>query len=293
MNLFCLKVLRKLGVAGAFNIIGTRVVQGKLVRFPVHGALGWQFVQDAEGWMTSLLQSLKPYFDQHADKAFLDVGVNVGQTLVKYRSLMPNGIYVGFEPNPACVAYVADLVDLNKWDHIRLYPVGVSESAEICELIFFHNSAVDSTASIIDGFRPDDPVARRSNIALFPLSGIDLGRSVSFMKIDVEGAELEVLRGSEALLRRERPLVSSEILPCYDSSNTFRLKRQEEVESLMRKIGYKCARIMKSGPHHGEFSGLQVIDEIGIHNDLDLADYLWIPDEKLASILDISGQQAA
>jgi FkbM family methyltransferase len=288
MNIFWLKVLRKLGVSKILNVVGTRTVLGEPVKFPICGKLGWEYVQDAEGWMTSLLNSLKPYFKSQDSKAFLDVGVNVGQTLVKYRSVVPGGTYYGFEPNPVCVAYVSSLIDLNAWTDASLYPVGISKTATICELIFFHGSVVDSSASIIDEFRPNDPVAKRSNIAVFPLRAIQLSHQISFVKIDVEGAELEVLKGSEELLRRDQPLISTEILPCYDATNEFRIQRQIELETFLRSVGYECTRIVKDGDTG--FAGLKVVDEIGVHADMNLSDYLWIPREQLAGILKLTGK---
>ena len=284
MNLFGLKVLRKLQLAGKLNLVGARDVNGAVIKFPIQGALGWEFVNDIEVWMSMLLDSLNRYFLAEPDKAFLDVGVNVGQTLVKYRSLYPQGKYIGFEPNPTCVSYVNQLVQVNRWEHLDIYPVGVAEKAGLCELNFFHGSEVDSTASIVADFRPDQPIRRRSHIALFPLDEFHLKHPISFVKIDVEGAELEVLRGTQSILSNDRPLVSTEILPCYDESNTFRLERQKSIETLMRDLEYWCYRIKKSNTGADEFCGLEELDTIEVHGDLSLSDYLWVPAEKAETI---------
>ena len=45
--------------------------------------------------------------------AFIDVGVNLGQTLLKVAAIDPGRAYVGFEPNPACVDYVWKLIETN------------------------------------------------------------------------------------------------------------------------------------------------------------------------------------
>ena len=285
MNLFFLKVLRRLRLAGLLNVTGNRSMLGSQMRLPIQGGLGWDLVSETEEWMAMLLQSLQAYFQASADRAFLDVGVNVGQTLIKYRAVVPGGAYIGFEPNPACVAYVAKLIELNGWQDIDLYPVGVSESAGLCELNFFHGSDVESSASILADFRPGEPITKRSHVALFPLHMIELRRPISFLKIDVEGAELEVLRGSETMLRRDRPLVSIEILPCYDASNEFRIQRQQEVEVLMRDIAYQCFRVQKSGALFEKLAGLEPIESIGVHSDLHLSDYLWVPEEQSQRVL--------
>ena len=43
-------------------------------------------------------------------KGFIDVGVNVGQTLLKLKSISSEINYLGFEPNPNCVNYLKNLI---------------------------------------------------------------------------------------------------------------------------------------------------------------------------------------
>ena len=44
--------------------------------------------------------------------AYLDIGVNIGQTLMKLKSVNPKIEYIGFEPNATCVHYVNKLIDM-------------------------------------------------------------------------------------------------------------------------------------------------------------------------------------
>ncbi|ELP34400.1 FkbM family methyltransferase [Rhodopirellula baltica] len=287
MNLLQLKILRKLRLTKCLHLNGQKEILGRRFSFPIRGQLGWGYLNDPEVWMSSLFEALKPYFRSNPQQCFLDVGVNLGQTLAKYRSVFPDGIYVGFEPNPACIAYVNELIELNHWDNIDLYPVGVAERHEICTLNFFHNASDDPTASIIKDFRPDQAIRRRSHIAVFPIAEASIKRPVSFLKIDVEGAELEVLKGCRSVLVRDRPIVSTEILPCYDGQNAFRIQRQQEVEALMNRVGYKCFRIAKGGSQHSKLVGLQPVESIEVHGEIELSDYLWIHEESSAKITEM------
>ena len=50
-------------------------------------------------------------------------------------------------------------------------------------------------------------------IRVVALDGYALRRPVSFIKIDVEGAEPQALRGAARLLREDRPVILSEVHP--------------------------------------------------------------------------------
>jgi hypothetical protein len=98
---------------------------------------------------------------------------------------------------------------------------------------------------------------------------------VSVVKIDVEGAELDVLRGMRGTLARTRPAVICEILPVYEAGSErgqFRLGRQLAIEKMMRELGYDILRIHPDGR-------LEQIQAIGIHSDLAETNYLFISDD--------------
>jgi FkbM family methyltransferase len=68
--------------------------------------------------------------------------------------------------------------------------------------------------------------------------------NVGFVKIDVEGHELEVLRGASDLLARERPNVLVEIEQAHQSA-----ERMDEVFAFMEDAGYR-GTFLKDGSWH-------------------------------------------
>jgi hypothetical protein len=64
----------------------------------------------------------------------------------------------------------------------------------------------------------------------------DSARSFDFLKVDVEGAELLVLRGGEGLLRRDRPAILFESGP--GSAERYGLSREELFGFLSSDLGY-------------------------------------------------------
>lgn len=73
---------------------------------------------------------------------------------------------------------------------------------------------------------------------------------IGIVKIDVEGGELEVLRGLQGTLARHRPLVVCEILPTYDENTEGGSMRRARVDAsvgLMQGLGYVMGRVSHDG----------------------------------------------
>jgi FkbM family methyltransferase len=273
---FIAKVLRKLRLARYFNQRVSLFENGRVFKVPLLGDLGYGNLSLTEPWMTSLFKRLSSIFEEDGF-VFVDVGVNIGQTLLKLRSAFPDARYVGFEPNPTCVYYVNALIDANAFQNVSVYPVGISGKATVLSLNLYGDQNDDSAASLIENFRPDQRVYRSIHVPVFPVDMLTIPERIGFLKIDVEGAELDVLQGFAPQLRDFRPVVLTEILPVYNDENVARLERQETIERLMRDLGYRCYRVMHP---NGNFAELVPIDSIGIHSKVEWSDYLWVPDDR-------------
>jgi len=102
-------------------------------------------------------------------------------------------------------------------------------------------------------------------------------KSISIIKMDVEGSELEVFKGLKKVLSEERPFILCEILPVSSKNDTFRKPRQEEIEKIIKILNYKICRIEKE--KNGKLKGLVNLNQFGIHSNLSLSDYLFVPYE--------------
>ena len=235
----------------------------------------------SEPWMFDLLQKLLPL----RKGVFIDIGVNTGQTLIKLKAVQDDREWVGFEPNPKCVYYVSELIKANQFRHCRLIPVGIFSREAILELEFYSDSDTDQAASVIENFRPGEKVFERVFIPVSSFERVNLLlglQEIGIIKIDVEGAETEVMDSLRDALRKLRPLVMMEILPCYTSDNETRIGRQSQIEEMLRLLEYRIFRVMK--PDGIKLEGLAPIAEIGIHGDLNMCEYVMAPAEIAGSI---------
>lgn len=258
------------------NYIRTVHINGVGIRIPsIYGIS----CEESESWMIDVLAKVL----QKRPGAFLDVGMNVGQTLVKLKALDPHRDYVGFEPNPVCVAYVQELIKENNFVNCTVLPVGLYTEDRIMPMDLFSDSATDGRATLINNFRPDDKVYSRTFVPVLQfdsLANILGDKCAGIIKIDAEGAELEVVRSILELIRRDRPILLLEVLPVCSDKNTFLKGRQNELEGILSNIGYEILRVEKTASD--TYRGLKRVVNIGIHSDLTQCDYVIVPGEQLS-----------
>jgi FkbM family methyltransferase len=191
----------------------------------------------------------------------VDVGANTGHTLKKLFSVQPDRAYWGFEPQPEAVARLLEFATAKSLRECEILPVALSDKAGFLRL--HRNRGTDPTASLIPDFRPND--YHRDGIFVPTVRGDtaleQLGvREVSVLKIDVEGAELEVLRGLSDTCRRERPSILLEVLPNFLFTTgaqlppdivTYRDGRLRELDALLGDLEYERYRIRAGKPGAG------------------------------------------
>ncbi len=265
------RILRKLNLLWRINTIYNLNHKGTRIRIPTNGAMGLEHLERSETWMPDLLATL----GLPPGTVFVDVGVNIGQTLMAVKRIYPQLEYIGFEPNPICVAYVHRLVEVNTWSDVVILPIGISDTSGLFQLSLFSQSKADSSASIIPGFRNEANVTNRMHVAC--LGGEDLhnlfqDRHISAIKIDVEGAEYSVVIGLLGIIKEHLPHIIVEVLPVYTKDNITRLKRQQQLEKVIQELGYTIHRIKKHSD--GSLMHLEQTDSFGIHSDLKQCDYL-------------------
>jgi FkbM family methyltransferase len=138
-----------------------------------------------------------------ADSNAIDVGANEGAVLESVVRIAPAGRHIAFEPIPDLHARL-----VARFPDVEIRPVALSDVAESTEL--FH--VLDAPA--YSGLRQrEDLPSSAGNVRRIPVRTerlddvLEDGYVPALLKIDVEGAELNVLRGATETLHRHRPFV--------------------------------------------------------------------------------------
>lgn len=233
-------------------------------------------------WKTHVIARLS-----RADQgAFIDVGANVGQTLLDVVATNSSTTYVGFEPLVANAFYLKELIRANALSSFRVVPAGLANEAGCVSIYRKIGSIEDAGASLRADLRP----ARDNETDLITCLRFDdirdhLGlNEVSFIKIDVEGAELEVVTGMKQCLEECRPIVLCEVLFTDPSADLARRKeRNDRLARYLHDMRYVIRQLIKSpgGETVVDARAITAFDSAywSVENG-SLCDYLFVPEER-------------
>lgn len=137
----------------------------------------------------------------------LDIGANIGQTSLnmfrkqKNKGLEP--VIYAFEPYPRTFEKLQTNISLNKNTGIRPYNMGIGKQKGF--LYMMQHSPSNS-----GGFRMTSDKQNNVEVPVISLDEFVSENEISaidFIKIDVEGFELEVLKGAWQTIRKFRPVI--------------------------------------------------------------------------------------
>ncbi len=177
------------------------------------------------------------------DSTFVDVGSHVGYFLLTAAGVARKGRLVGFEPQKALLDQCRRTLDLNGIRNVELFNLALSDTNGTAE---FHLSHVSNTG--MSGLRrpPGEPgEVIPVETATFDSLGLAIPSDKPvFVKIDVEGAELRVLKGMSAFIREMKPVILIELIPellaAYDT-------KVSDIHAWLSDMGYHAFRIRADG----------------------------------------------
>jgi FkbM family methyltransferase len=124
-----------------------------------------------------------------------DVGANIGYTAALAAQLVgPGGHVHAFEPSPRTLRLLQQNMATNGFDNVSIYPYVVGETARLRRFHVTESPLTDGVAA--GAFAHTLSTIEAEERRLDDL----LDGPLDFVKIDVEGAEVEVLRGMPALI---------------------------------------------------------------------------------------------
>lgn len=174
-------------------------------------------------------------------EVMLDVGAHIGYFTLKSSVRVGNsGRVIAFEPNPRTSETLRANVSASHATNVTIIPVACTDSETTLKFyadltqgnsgassLSHANAGKESHEFTVRG-RPIDDVLRELGI-----------QRVDVMKVDVEGAELYVLRGAKETLQRFHPRIIIEVVPRQLAEMNTTV---EQLFSFIEQMGYTRGR---------------------------------------------------
>ena len=190
------------------------------------------------------MRFLHAYLKPHM--TFVDLGANQGEFALFAAKRLSNGQVLAFEPMSFSFDRLTFNVNLNSMSNIKCFRLAVSD--KIADVPMYSNA--------------DEQTTNEGIASLFPVSGENLAsetvslvaldevvrregvRSIDFIKMDVEGSEWAVLRGSQEILKRDKPALMIELCDATAAMAGFQV---DDMIQWLKEFGYEPYRMVKRG----------------------------------------------
>ncbi len=171
----------------------------------------------------AILQELRSYIKENA--VILDIGANIGNHSVYWAAKANAKRIYSFEPVQDTFKILEKNIQINELtDKVRIYNMGLSNEKINGSISHYDPKNIGATSIKQD---------LNGNLVLDKLDNIEIEEdAIDFVKIDVEGHELEVFQGARETLTKYRPTIFVE---------TFWDKRPK-VHEYLTSLGYRLEK---------------------------------------------------
>ena len=172
----------------------------------------------------------------------IDIGAHTGRHAVPLANLVGDaGVVHAFEPIPVIRGQLAQNLESAGVNNVIVYPFALASKPEAVQFHYIPNMPQESgikARHVYNG--PTDPPQLLSLYA-HTLDDVLPNVEVAFIKIDIEGGELDMLKGAGKTLTVSRPIVSFE---CGAASFLGYHDRPQDLFSLFHNRGYAIFSIV-------------------------------------------------
>lgn len=219
------------------------------VRLPGNASV--RFYSAGDDWITSRLwwlglrgfepETLLPFLRLAADaECILDIGSYTGVYALAAAAVNPRARVFAFEPHPAILARLGHNLSLNPALAVTCLPYAVGPRTGPATL-HVGGPGLPSSSSVSDAWKGIHASLATAMIdvdAFVAQWGLD---RVDLIKMDVETAEPGVIDGMAHTLRRDRPVIITEVLPGADEA-------YGRMAATLRAIDYRFYHLRHDGP---------------------------------------------
>ena len=195
----------------------------------LHDAAIFALYQQGKTYETTLAEIIRSFLKP--GMTFVDAGANNGYfSLMAGKMVGSTGFVHSFEPSPRNFPRLVENVRINSLNNVSTHNVALGNVEGSVDLYISSNEDGSDSAVKLDHF--DEKVS----VEATSIDNILRGKVVDFMKIDVEGYEMEVLEGSKEVIQNSPNIVIS--VEQNDQLLRYRRKNRNSVIGWLRSQGF-------------------------------------------------------
>ncbi|SRR5258708_1896226 len=183
------------------------------------------------------------------DSVVLDIGANVGLLTLPFSKQVPQGKIYAFEPDNVARESLEENIRLNKLINVIVFPFALQDDVARKSITFYKRETKDADGLTNKGLSSIEAIEKFTiETVRVPATTVDAIISnqkinhIDFIKIDVEGAEVKVLKGARNTIKKYMPII------LYEYSTTIDIlassHNSEESFLFLKQLGYKQYEIV-------------------------------------------------
>ena len=177
-------------------------------------------------WDTHALYIIDKYIPD--DAVILDIGANIGSHSLYWTLERDAKKIYAFEPLPGTYEILQKNIELNNLnDRIISFNFGLSDEEINAKIGSYNKQNIGGTSFV---------KADKGNFKLKTLDSLNIPEKIDLFKIDVEGAEVEVLLGAVETIKKNKPII------VIESFN-----RKNQIDIVFNELGYKQVETIREG----------------------------------------------
>jgi FkbM family methyltransferase len=225
--------LKEIVRVGTLRILGERAFKNARLGYWVRRIKNGSFYEEE-------MNALKLFV--HEGDAGLDMGANFGQyAYALSRIVGERGSVFCFEPSAYTAGILKDVTERLRLSNVVIEKSALGDSVGSLHFVIpiEKDSSIPNVATAHIKANGETNIGSEEVVSVTTLDKYFEGkniRNVSFVKCDVEGAELMILKGGKEFLLTHKPAVLCEIVEKYEERYNCNSK---DVLDFMGKLGYK------------------------------------------------------
>ena len=178
------------------------------------------------------------YFKTNKKAPFiLDIGANIGDSVLYFKWLYPNATIHAFEPHKSAYLLLQKNVNDNKFKNVSLYNFGIGKDKKET-VLYSSNDNTFYASSVFKSVINKKEKISKNYIDIKNISTMDIFknvRSIDLIKMDIEGGEMNALQGIKSLFKKTKCIILE-----YHILDKLNLNSFDEIVSLFKKNNFQA-----------------------------------------------------